>query len=79
MGSEPCGQHWQTSPVSEACSICAFRVDAALATMLATMSMLQTPSAVHFSADPCHVLVATVHMVGPLLAKQRPDSSELGT
>ena len=56
MGSEPCGQHWQTSPVSEACSICAFRVDAALATMLATVSMLQTPSAVHFSADPCHVL-----------------------
>ncbi len=47
--------------------------------MLATVSMLQTPSAVHFSADPCHVLVATVHMVGPLLAKQRPDSSELGT
>ena len=65
----------QTSPTSEACSICALELDSALA----TTSMLQAPSAIHNTAAPCHVLVADVQMVVPLLARQCPDSSELGT
>ena len=32
-----------------------------------------------FTIPPCHVLVANVQMVVPLLAMQCPDSSELGT
>ena len=69
------GENQQTSPTSEACSVCAFKLD----TALATTSMLQTPSAIHCTAAPCHVLVATVQTVVPLLARQCPDSSELGT
>ena len=70
---ELCGKKRQTSPTSEACSICA------LDSALATASMLQAPSAIHDTAAPCHVLVADVQMVVPLLARQRRDSSELGT
>ena len=69
------GENRQTSPTSEACSVCAFKLD----TALATTSMLQTSSAIHCTAAPCHVLVATVQMVVPLLARRCPDSSELGT
>ena len=69
------GKKQQTSPTSEACSICALKVDSALA----TTSMLQAPPATCHEAAPCHVLVADVQMVVPLLARQRRDSSELGT
>ena len=69
------GKKRQTSPTSEACSICALKLDSALA----TASMLQAPSAIHDTAAPGHVLVADVQMVVPLLARQRRDSSELGT
>lgn len=56
-------------------AVFAFKLD----TALATTSMLQTPSAIRYTAAPCHVLVANVQMVVPLLARQCPDSSELGT
>ena len=65
----------KASPISEAYSVRAFKLD----TVLATTSMLQTPSAIHCTAAPCHVLVANVQMVVPLLARQCLDSSELGT
>lgn len=72
---EPHGKKWQTGPTSEGCSTCALRVDSSLA----TNSLLQPPSAVLYTAAPCHELVADVQMVAPLLAKQYLDSSELGT
>ena len=75
VSNEACDKIWQTSPLCEACSICAFKLDETLA----TMSMWQTPSAVHYTAAPCHVLVANVQMVVPLLARQSPDPSTLGT
>ena len=56
-------------------AVFAFKLD----TALATTSMLQIPSATRYTAAPCHVLVANVQMVVPLLARQRLDSSELGT
>ena len=68
------GKNQQTTTI-EACSVCAFKLE----TALATTSILQTPSATHYTAAPCHVLVAHVQMVVPLLARQCPDSSELGT
>ena len=69
------GENQQTTLTSEACSVCAFKIE----TALATTSVLQTPSAIHYEAAPCHVLVANVQMVVPLLTRQCPDSSELGT
>ena len=72
---EPHGKKQQTSPTSEACNICALKLDSSLA----TTSTLQAPSAIHYTAAPCHVLVANVQTVVPLLARQCPDSSELGT
>lgn len=56
-------------------AVFAFKLD----TALATTSVWQTPSAVRYTAAPCHVFVASVQMVLPLLARQCPDSSELGT
>lgn len=72
---EPRGRKRQTSPTREACSTCALK----FASSLATTSILHAPSAIHYTAAPCHVLVADVPMVVPLLAKQCPDSLELGT
>ena len=69
------GKNQQSTATSEACSVCAFKLEIALA----TAPMLQTPSAIHYIAAACHVLVANVQMVVPLLARQCPDSSELGT
>ena len=65
----------QTTPTSEACSVCAFKLE----TAQATTSMLQTPFAIHYTAAPCHVLIANVQMVVPLLARQCLGLSELGT
>ena len=75
VSNEPCGEDWQTKPTSEACQICTFKVE----TTLATAPTLHTPSAIHYTAGPCHVLVADVQMVVPLLARQCPGSSKLGT
>ena len=52
---------------------------AKLDTALAATSMWQTPSAIRYTAAPCHALVANVQMVVPLLTRQCLDSSELGT
>lgn len=72
---EPRSKKRQTSPTSEARSICALKLDSSLA----TTSTLQAPCAIHYTAAPCHVLVADLQMVVLLLARQCPDSSELGT
>ena len=68
------GKNQQSTATSEACSVVL-----SLETALATAPMLQTPSAIHYIAAACHVLVANVQMVVPLLARQCPDSSKLGT
>ena len=57
-------------------AVFAFKLDTALAT---TAGGWQTPSAIHYTTAPCHVTVANVQMVVSLLARQCPDSSELGT